>query len=128
MKAKDPNWKPPKPQMMAGNPWQKAPAAEEVPVGPETVAGIEVGMRCEVNPAGRRGTVMFVGEHANLTPGHWVGVRFDEPVGKSNGTIKGERVFECEDGHGGWIKGVNVTVGDFPERDLLDESDEEDEI
>jgi hypothetical protein len=28
-KAKDPNWKPPKPNMINGNPWQKAPAQED---------------------------------------------------------------------------------------------------
>ena len=50
--------------MQTGNPWMKQdPAAaaeqEERPdVGPETVAGMEVGMRCEVSPGARRGEVM----------------------------------------------------------------------
>jgi tubulin-folding cofactor B len=135
MKAKDPHWKPPKPTMMAGNPWQKAPegGAEEPPTGPETVAGVEVGMRCEVHPGERRGVVMFVGEHANLSPGFWVGVRFDEPRGKSAGSIKGVKVFECEEGHGGWIRGHNVKADADPsvyaEKGFsLESDDEEDEL
>jgi hypothetical protein len=42
-KLKDPNWKPPKPNMMSGNPWMKAPPeAEQIGHGPESVAGKEV--------------------------------------------------------------------------------------
>jgi len=137
-KAKDPNWKPPKANMMAGgNPWAAQPngttaeAAKPQEVGPETVEGIEVGMRCEVMPGGRRGEVAFVGEVEGLSGGgHWVGVKFDEPLGKSDGTVKGTRIFECEPMFGGFVRGRNVTVGDFPEvfdEDLEDE-DEEDEL
>lgn len=107
-------------------------------------------MRCEVMPGGRRGEVAFVGEVRSemafqFVPGysripqqveglsgggHWVGVKFDEPLGKSDGTVKGTRFFECEPMFGGFIRGRNVTVGDFPEvfdEDLEDE-DEEDEL
>merc|ERR1711988_1655689 len=135
-KLHGPNWKPPK-MNPTGNPWMKQPngtaaeAAEPQEVGPETVEGIEVGMRCEVMPGGRRGEVAFVGEVEGLSGGgHWVGVKFDEPLGKSDGTVKGTRFFECEPMFGGFIRGRNVTVGDFPEvfdEDLEDE-DEEDEL
>lgn len=102
-KEKDPNWKPPKPKMMTGNPWEKQPASdeatEELPTGPETVEGINVGDRCEVMPGARRGTVMYVGEVEGLSKGgHWVGVKFDEPVGKSDGSVKGTQIFECPPG------------------------------
>uniref|UniRef100_A0A7S2W9K5 CAP-Gly domain-containing protein n=1 Tax=Rhizochromulina marina TaxID=1034831 RepID=A0A7S2W9K5_9STRA len=133
-KAKDPNWKPPKANMMTGNPWARqdpqaaAEPEEEVPVGPETVEGIKIGDRCEVMPGARRGTVAFVGEVEGLGSkgGHWVGVTFDEPVGKSDGTVKGQTVFECPPGFGGFIRGRNLTVGDFPEEDL--DLEDEDEI
>lgn len=55
-----------------------------------------------------------------------VGIRLDEPSGLNNGTAKGVRIFECEEGFGSFVRGKNVTVGDFPERDLMD-SDEEGE-
>ena len=51
-------------------------------------------------------------------------MKFDEPSGMTNGTVKGVRYFDCEENYGSFVRGKNVTVGDFPERDLLD-SDEE---
>jgi len=142
-KLKDPNWQPPKPKMGMGNPWAKqdpaaaaaAAAAEaaaaEVDLGPESVKGVEVGMRCECQPGGRRGEVAFVGEvpKLGLGGGFWVGVRFDEPVGKSDGTVKKERIFECEPRYGGFLRGCKIEVGDFPEMGLdLEDSEDEDEI
>jgi tubulin-folding cofactor B len=44
------------------------------PVGPETVAGMNVGDRCQVMPGKRRGVIMFVGEIEGLKAGHWVSV------------------------------------------------------
>jgi len=52
-------------------------------------AGIVVGERCLVEAIeggmGKRGLVMFVGK-VEFKPGFWVGVKYDEPVGKHNGT------------------------------------------
>ena len=91
-------------------------------------------MRCEIAPGARRGEVAFIGEVAGLRGGgHWVGVRFDEPQNmtgdgtvrkRCDGTVKGERIFDCEPMYGGFIRGRNVTVGDFPAEDL-DLSDED---
>jgi tubulin-folding cofactor B len=55
-----------------------------------------------------------------------VGVKFDEPVGLTDGVVKGVPYFQCEPGYGSFVRGKNVTVGDFPERDLLDDDEEED--
>jgi len=108
-------------------------AAEEN--GPPTVEGIEVGKRCEIQPGGRRGTVSFVGEVPEIGGGgHWVGVTFDEPVGKTDGTVQGgkKRYFDAGGTNmGGFVRGKNVRVGDYPERDIMDEldsSDSEDEL
>lgn len=38
--------------------------------------------------------------------------------------MKGERIFDCEPSYGTFVRGKNVAVGDFPERDLLDSDDE----
>lgn len=94
----------------------------------ESVAGMEIGNRCQVEPGARRGTVSFIGEVPELGGGggHWVGVTFDEPVGKTDGTVKGgKRYFEAMPKHGGFVRGKNVQVGDFPERDIFDDSDED---
>ena len=43
---------------MKQDPAAAAEQEERPDVGPETVAGMEVGMRCEVSPGARRGEVM----------------------------------------------------------------------
>ncbi|KAG5190236.1 putative tubulin-specific chaperone B [Tribonema minus] len=129
-KAKDPKWVAP----WNGGPTDaqldaQAKEAEAPPPGPESVEGMKVGDRCEVSPGGRRGAVMFLGEVEGMAPGYWVGVRFDEPVGRGNGTVKGKQIFVTEEKHASFIRPKNVAVGDYPEKDLLDELDDsEDEI
>lgn len=54
-----------------------------------------------------------------------VGVRFDEPVGKSNGYVKGVKYFDCVPKYGGFIRGANLKVGEYPERDLMDELEDD---
>lgn len=46
---------------------------------------IKVGDRCEVEPGEKRGVVKFVGRAQSLAPGFWVGVQYDEPLGKHDG-------------------------------------------
>lgn len=45
----------------------------------------QVGDRCEVEPGAKRGTVKFVGRAEALGCGFWVGVQYDEPLGKHDG-------------------------------------------
>ena len=33
-------------------------------------------------------------------------------------------LFECTQGFGGFIRGKNVVVGDYPERDIMDDEEE----
>jgi len=88
-----------------------------------------VGSRCECKPGGRRGELKYVGQCPELAPGFWVGVQFDEPLGKNGGKIKGTRYFECEEGFGSMLRPELVETGDFPEEDPFASSDEdEDEI
>lgn len=44
-----------------------------------------MGDRCEVEPGEKRGVVKFVGPAESLAPGFWVGVQYDEPLGKHDG-------------------------------------------
>jgi len=107
MRRKDPNWVPPNevtdPEHMA-----------------EEASKISVGDRCEVQPGGRRGEVKFVGKVDELNLGFWIGVALDEPVGKTDGSAKGTKYFDClGPKYGTFARPDKVTVGDFP--DLFDE-------
>ncbi|WKY08891.1 hypothetical protein Q1695_001792 [Nippostrongylus brasiliensis] len=87
---------------------------------------IKVGERCEVRVRGamsRRGVVSFVGE-TKFREGLWVGVTYDEPVGKNDGAVAGTRYFQCADKHGGFVRATDVVVGDFPPLPIEDDMDE----
>mmetsp|Transcript_25287 Transcript_25287/g.64268 ORF Transcript_25287/g.64268 Transcript_25287/m.64268 type:complete len:324 (+) Transcript_25287:54-1025(+) len=89
---------------------------------------VAVGMRCQVKIGKRRGEVKYVGRVEGVGKGFWIGVQYDEPVGRNNGTARGKRYFECPKGnYGAFVRPVSLAVGDFPERGLDSEpsSDEE---
>jgi tubulin-folding cofactor B len=102
----------------------------------ESVLGIEVGMRCQVQPGSRRGTVSYVGLVPELVAGggFWVGITFDEPVGRTDGSITckegggKKQYFVAELLYASFVRGKNVEVGDFPELDLFDEDESDDEL
>ncbi|KHJ83390.1 CAP-Gly domain protein, partial [Oesophagostomum dentatum] len=59
----------------------------------EAAKKIKVGDRCEVRVRGstaRRGVVSFNGE-TKFREGIWIGITYDEPVGKNDGSVAGER-------------------------------------
>ncbi|KAF7268843.1 tubulin-binding cofactor B [Rhynchophorus ferrugineus] len=80
---------------------------------------ISIGSRCKItvsNAPTRLGTVMYNGSVDGLT-GYWIGIKYDEPVGKHDGSVKGKRYFECPDKYGALVKPSCVLIGDFPEED-----------
>lgn len=144
MLAQDPNWRPKHLQNVKGKVQVLRPigsaASSESKVSPpaeteeQVRERIKVGMRCQVKPGDRRGTVMYVGpvpeipQPPELTaPLIWIGVKYDDPVGKNDGSIKGKRYFECNPKFGGFVKPELVEVGDFPELDPFDELEDEDD-
>ncbi|KDQ61919.1 hypothetical protein JAAARDRAFT_123826 [Jaapia argillacea MUCL 33604] len=99
----------------------------EAETPPEVINSIKVGSRCQVESSEedlhKRGTVRYVGE-TKFATGVWVGVEFDEPFGKNDGSVKGERYFECRQNYGVFVRPNKVQVGDFPVEEI-DFDDEE---
>lgn len=89
----------------------------------------------------RRGTIRFVGPvpaipsplskaYSGEIPDDlapiWVGIELDEPTGKNDGSVNGERYFTCPNNCGVFVKPEKVEVGDYPPLGLdLDEDMEE---
>ncbi|CAO3686274.1 unnamed protein product [Umbelopsis vinacea] len=93
---------------------------------------ISIGDRCEIQltedaAMRKRGCVRFIGSTSFQT-GVWIGVEYDEPLGKNNGTVQGVEYFKCRPNHGAFVRPTKVTVGDFPEEDIFDTDDELEEI
>ncbi|KAA1468881.1 hypothetical protein DENSPDRAFT_834354 [Dentipellis sp. KUC8613] len=90
---------------------------------------ITVGSRCQVESTEegfhKRGTVRFVGATKfGSAGGVWVGVEYDEPIGKNDGSVQGERYFTCQPKYGVFVRPDKVEVGDFPVEEI-DFSEEE---
>ena len=51
------------------------------------------------------------------------GVQFDEPVGKNDGSVKGQCYFTCPEGYGSLLRPDKVRAGDYPEVDEFQFSD-----
>lgn len=113
------------------NPEYQTLQAQQQAKDREALANIHVGDRCRViNISGeRRGVVKYTGKIEVLDNGEkeWVGIEFDEPVGKNSGNIGTIQVFDCRPGHGSFVKPTTVEVGDFPELDPFDDMDDLDE-
>nr|CDS31132.1 Cytoskeleton associated protein CAP Gly [Hymenolepis microstoma] len=105
-------------------------AAEEakkaqLAVDAKKIESMKIGDRCEVQvpkQPPKRGEVVFLGE-TKFKEGVWVGVKYDEPVGKNDGSVEGYRYFQCQPKYGAFVKPSFVEVGDFPELGI-DELDE----
>lgn len=59
--------------------------------------------------------------------GEWVGVEYDEPVGKHSGTVEGHQYFVARPSCGAFVRGDLVEIGafsavdPFADEDMLDE-------
>jgi hypothetical protein len=71
--------------------------------------------------------LIFLGS-TEFQPGIWIGIEYDEPLGKNNGTVQGVEYFKCGPNYGAFVRPTKVTVGDFPEEDLFNTDDELEEM
>lgn len=65
------------------------------------------GQKVELND-GRIAVIRFVGPTSFQTEGQWVGVELEEATGKNDGSVKGERYFECRQGYGMFLRPTGV--------------------
>ncbi|PXF43169.1 Tubulin-folding cofactor B [Gracilariopsis chorda] len=92
---------------------------------------IRVDDRVQVSPGGKRGSVKFVGTQlTDLPEGWWIGIVYDEPVGKNDGVVKGVRYFDAQPNFGALVRPSCVEVGHFPPLDDFSDREHgsEDEI
>lgn len=90
---------------------------------------LAVGRRCRVGGEdSRRGVIMYVGDVKEIpgTLGAWIGIQLDEPVGKNDGSINGNRYWGQESTmkHGVFVRPERVEAGDFPVLDDLADLEE----
>ena len=71
-----------------------------------SASNLTAGQKIELND-GRVATVRFVGT-TNFQTGDWVGVELEEATGKNDGSVKGERYFQCEQGYGMFLRPSGV--------------------
>ncbi|KAH7890988.1 CAP Gly-rich domain-containing protein [Phlebopus sp. FC_14] len=106
-----------------------APPSDSAPAPlPNIDIDIPLGSRCEVESTEeglhKRGTVRFVGQTHFAKTGIWVGVEYDEPMGRNDGSVQGERYFICRPNYGVFVRPDKVRVGDFPVEEISFEDEE----
>eukprot|EP00930_Biecheleria_cincta_P031844 TRINITY_DN22092_c0_g1_i1.p1 TRINITY_DN22092_c0_g1~~TRINITY_DN22092_c0_g1_i1.p1 ORF type:complete len:971 (+),score=160.82 TRINITY_DN22092_c0_g1_i1:116-3028(+) len=70
---------------------------------PSLGARVRVSERCTPGAGPQLGTVRFTGETA-FSPGLWVGVALDNPLGRNDGTVLGKYYFECDASYGLFVR------------------------
>ncbi|KAK3988169.1 dynein associated protein-domain-containing protein [Cladorrhinum sp. PSN332] len=69
---------------------------------------LAVGQKIQLSD-GRTGFIRYVGQ-PHFAQGDWVGVELDDGTGKNDGSVQGERYFDCEMGYGMFVRPVTITV------------------
>ncbi|KAI9631947.1 dynein associated protein-domain-containing protein [Dioszegia hungarica] len=71
-----------------------------------------IGARVQVSSG--IGHVRWSGTNPAFSAGKWVGVELLEAVGKNDGSVKGERYFDCQPNHGVFVRPSQVKVLEMP--------------
>jgi tubulin-specific chaperone B len=104
-----------------------AEKTEPIPA-PAVTPDIPIGSRCEVESTEpglhKRGTVRYVGPtEFGSAVGVWVGIEYDEPMGKNDGSVEGKRYFTCGPKFGVFVRADKVRVGDYPVEDPFEDEE-----
>jgi dynactin 1 len=73
---------------------------------------LQIGQVIELTD-GRLATVRYIGQ-PHFAAGDWVGVELEDDSGKNDGSVQGERYFECDMGRGMFVRPTAVTIIEQP--------------
>jgi len=76
------------------------------------MSDLKIGQTVELSD-GRIAVVRFVGQ-LHFAAGDWIGVELEDSSGKNDGSVQGERYFDCEMGKGMFMRPTTVRVLDQP--------------
>ena len=95
------------------------------PTYEEEASNLMINSRCLLGDGVRRGEIVFIGMCPQIGYGFYVGIKLDEPLGDTNGTVKGKKYFESENNYGIFVRPDYVKIGDYPPEDLFNELEDE---
>lgn len=72
------------------------------------LSDFQVGQAIELSD-GRNATIRYLGR-PHFAAGDWVGVELEDGSGKNDGSVQGQRYFECPPGHGMFVKPTAISV------------------
>ncbi|KAL8998145.1 MAG: hypothetical protein Q9169_002766 [Polycauliona sp. 2 TL-2023] len=76
------------------------------------LSDFQVGQTVELQD-GQNATVRFVGQ-THFAAGGWIGVVLDHATGKNDGSVQGQRYFDCLPAHGMFLRPSAITILDQP--------------
>lgn len=76
------------------------------------LSDFQVGQTVELQD-GQVATVHFVGQ-THFAAGDWVGIVLDTAAGKNDGSVQGQRYFDCQPGHGMFVRPTVLKILDEP--------------
>ncbi|KAI9777114.1 MAG: hypothetical protein M1839_009070 [Geoglossum umbratile] len=79
----------------------------------DALASFQVGQVVELND-GRIATIRYLGQ-PHFAEGDWIGVELEGLTGKNDGSVQGERYFDCEHGRGMFVRPTVVRVLEQPQ-------------